>query len=239
MSSTGFRRLLGMLACCAASFIAAGFFGAAFAATHDFNNDARSDILWRNTMTGQVVIWLLNGTTVLPTSGSPGSADPNVWFIVSQRDFNGDGKADILWRHGITGQTVVWLINGTSIIGGGSLGSAAFPWAVFCTRGVNGGGLADLLLGEQNTRQVVVWLLNGTSVIGGGSPGNVGVNEWFLRSIGDVNGDGKADIIWWNSNTGQVVIWLMDGASVTGGGSPGSADLLWFIVVTSDFNGDG
>src|SRR5262249_745748 len=48
-----------------------------------------------------------------------------------------------------------------------------------------------------------------------------------------------ADIIWWNSNTGQVVIWLMDGASVTGGGSPGSGGLLWVIVLTSGFNGDG
>src|SRR5262249_2684144 len=137
-SRTGFRRLLSTLRFCAASFMAAGFVGSAFAATHDFNNDARSDILWRNTMTGQVVIWLLNGTTVLPTSGSPGSADPNVWFIVGQRDFNADGKADILWRNGLTGQTVVWLMNGTSIIGAGSLGSASFPWAIFGIGDFNG-----------------------------------------------------------------------------------------------------
>jgi hypothetical protein len=69
---TGIRRLLGTLWRCAAAFIAAGFFGAAFAASHDFNGDARSDILWYNPSTGQVVIWLINGSTVIG-GGSPGN----------------------------------------------------------------------------------------------------------------------------------------------------------------------
>src|SRR5262245_6957389 len=100
-SRTGFRRLLGTLACCA-SFIAAGFVAAAFAtATHDFNGDARSDILWQNGG-GQVVVWLMNGASVIG-GGSPGTADLPAWHIVGQRDFNGDGFADILWRNGSTG----------------------------------------------------------------------------------------------------------------------------------------
>src|SRR5262245_21664404 len=96
-SRTGFRRLLGTLVCCAASFIAASFFGAAFAATHDFNGDSRSDILWRNDITGEVVIWFINGPFVVG-GGSLGSP-PNPWAILGQRDFNGDGFADILWRN--------------------------------------------------------------------------------------------------------------------------------------------
>src|SRR5262249_9589840 len=113
---TGFRRLLGTLRFCAAAFIAANFFGTAFAATHDFNGDTRSDILWRNDTTGQLVIWLLNGTSVIG-GGSPGTVtDTFNWEIVGQRDFNGDGSADILWRNRSTGQALIWLINGTSVI---------------------------------------------------------------------------------------------------------------------------
>src|SRR5262249_42623549 len=96
-----------------------------FAPSHDFNFDHRSDALWYNTATGQVVTWLLNGTT-LAGGGSPGSAS-SPFAIVGQRDFNGDGKADILWRNSTTGQLVVWLLNGPSVIGGGSPGSAASP----------------------------------------------------------------------------------------------------------------
>src|SRR5262245_10643523 len=103
---TGFRRLLSALGCCAAGFVAAAF----ATATHDFNADARSDSLWSTGLTGQVVVWLMNGANVIG-GGSSGSADPMTWQIVGQRDFNADGRADILWRNN-SGQVVVWLMNG-------------------------------------------------------------------------------------------------------------------------------
>ena len=40
-------------------------------ATHDFNVDFTSDILWRNINTGQVVVWFMNGLAV-SGGGSPG-----------------------------------------------------------------------------------------------------------------------------------------------------------------------
>jgi hypothetical protein len=99
------------------------------AGTGDFNGDGRSDILWYNPSTGEAVIWLLNGTTVLSTSGSPGSA-ASPWTIAGTGDFNGDSMTDILWYNSTNGQLVIWLINGTSVIGGGSPGSAASPWTI-------------------------------------------------------------------------------------------------------------
>jgi hypothetical protein len=32
--------------------------------------------------------------------------------IVGNGDYNGDGKADILWRHATCGEVWVWLMNG-------------------------------------------------------------------------------------------------------------------------------
>ncbi len=40
-----------------------------------------------------------------------------------------DGKADILWRH-ISGVVYLWLMSGTTIIGGGSPGSAPTDWTI-------------------------------------------------------------------------------------------------------------
>src|SRR5262249_10068578 len=146
---------------------AAWVFVAPSAAIHDFNSDCVSDILWYNTSSGQVVNWLVNVATVeggliapfVVGGGWPGSgASP--WAIVGQRDFNGDGYADILWRNGTSGQAVIWLLNGASVIGAGSPGTVTTDWAVAGTGVFNGDGFGDVLWYNTGTGQVVIWFLN-------------------------------------------------------------------------------
>ncbi len=70
--------------------------------------------LWRNTVTGEVVICYMtgeNGTTLSSYTNLPTVADQN-WKIVGTADFNGDGKPDILWRNTQTGDNVVWYMTG-------------------------------------------------------------------------------------------------------------------------------
>ena len=96
--------------------------------SHDFNDDCESDVLWYNTTSGQAVVWLVSGTSVIG-GGSPGSA-ASPWTVAGTGDFNGDGMRDILWYNTGSGQQVVWLINSATVIGGGSPGSAASPWQI-------------------------------------------------------------------------------------------------------------
>jgi hypothetical protein len=49
------------------------------AETGDFNDDGMSDLLWRDN-SGNVAIWLMNGTTVLPSSASLGNVATS-WTI--------------------------------------------------------------------------------------------------------------------------------------------------------------
>jgi len=64
---------------------------------------------------------------------------PRCWFdgaaaasgeVPHAGDFNDDGMSDIAWYNTTTGQVVLWLLNGTSVIGGGSPGSAPSPWQI-------------------------------------------------------------------------------------------------------------
>src|SRR5262245_58815183 len=82
------------------------------AGTGDLDGDGKSDILWVNGTSGQVVIWLVNGTSVVG-GGSPGLA-ASPWTIAETGDFNGDNKSDILWYNSTSGLLAVWLLNGTS-----------------------------------------------------------------------------------------------------------------------------
>jgi hypothetical protein len=79
----------------------------------DYNNDQKTDLLWRNTDTGENVIWLMDGTTIAGATALP-VLDLD-WFTSGDGDYNGDGKTDLLWRNGKTGESILWLIDDADI----------------------------------------------------------------------------------------------------------------------------
>ena len=74
----------------------------------DFNGDHTSDVLWRNTVTGDTAIWFIS------SNGTYSPVDLGVvdlsWSIAGVGDYNADGKADILWRN-VNGAVGEWLSN--------------------------------------------------------------------------------------------------------------------------------
>jgi hypothetical protein len=83
----------------------------------DFNNDGQSDLVWRNSVSGQNVIWLMDGTTIASSVEITAVPDFN-WKMVGSGDFDQDGQADLVWRNDVSGQNVVWYMNGTTLRSG-------------------------------------------------------------------------------------------------------------------------
>jgi uncharacterized delta-60 repeat protein len=200
--------------------------------TADFNNDGKSDLLFRND-DGSVTLWLMNGLSVMSSAGLIGP-DPN-WRVTHVGDFNGDGKADILWRN-TNGAVTLWLMDGTTILSSAGLIGADPNWSVSHVADFNGDGKADLLWRNTNG-SVTQWLMFGTSVANatallGPDP------SWSVTHTADLNGDGKADLLWRNTN-GTVIAWLMNGTAVASTAGLLGADPNWRITHVGDFNGDG
>ncbi len=170
-----------------------------------------------------------------PRTGGTPDIGADEYVPTNPEDFNGDGKADILWRH-TSGALAVWLMNGITFASGGSPGSVPVDWTIAGVGDFNGDGKADILL-RHTSGALAVWLMNGTAYAGGGSPGVVPV-DWTIAGVGDFNGDGKADILW-RHTSGALAVWLMNGTALLSGGSPGSLPGDWAIVGVGDFNGDG
>jgi hypothetical protein len=62
--------------------------------------------------------------------------------VLATADFDGDGKTDLLWYNAASGDTAIWLMNGTALKGGGLL--LRDPnWKVVATPDLNGDGKAD------------------------------------------------------------------------------------------------
>src|SRR5258708_23122414 len=87
-------------------------------ATHDYNGDGKSDIVWRDTTSGVTAAWMMNGVQVL-SSGGFGTV-PNTWSIVGQRDFDSDGNYHLLWRD-TSDNTAIWFLNGATVSSTASL----------------------------------------------------------------------------------------------------------------------
>lgn len=192
----------------------------------DFNGDGKADLIWRDSTTGTVSIWLMNGTTVA-SSGTLSGAGLN-WALEGMGDTNGDGKADLIWRNLSTGSTAIWLMNGLTIASSGFPGGQGLTWAIKEVGDVNGDGKADLIWRDSTTGTVSIWLMNGLTVASSGSPGGAGLN-WALKGMGDTDGNGKADLIWRDLSTGSTAIWLMNGLTIASSGFPGGVGLNWVL----------
>jgi hypothetical protein len=216
---------------------------------NDYNGDRKPDILWHNAITGQNCIYYMDGTV---NTGAANIQDPesSSWRIFDFRsgnvtkadaDFNGDGKADILWRNQSNGKNTAWLMNGTAVSSSVSLSSVSDTnWTIVGAADFNADGKTDILWRNTSNGKNTAWLMNGTSVSDSVSMTTVSDASWTIVGTPDLNGDGKPDILWRNSSNGKNTVWLMNGTSVSSSVSLSSvSDTSWTIAGAADFNADG
>jgi ELWxxDGT repeat protein len=222
----------------------------------DFNQDGKTDILWRydNTSSSGInMVWHMDGINRIGSNVWLRRLADLDWKIEGTGDFNGDGKTDILWRYygaSSSGLNMVWLMDGTTRIGS-NVWLRRLPdlnWKIAGTGDFNGDGKTDILwryYGATSSGLNMVWYMDGTT--------RIGTNVWLRRLIdlnwkiegtGDFNGDGKTDILWryyGASSSGLNMVWYMDGVTRIGTNVwlRRLIDLNWKIEGTGDFNQDG
>src|SRR3989449_106838 len=195
----------------------------------DFDGDCKSDVLWRNSATGEDYLWLMNGRTIA-TGGYLRTVGDPAWQIVGTGDFDGDGKADILWRNAVTGQNYIYLMNGLTIASEGSVNvvDPVSGWQVQGIGDFDGDGRDDVLWRNLATGENYIWLMNGSTIASGGLLRTVADQAWQVKGIGDFDGDGKADILWRNTVTGEDYAYFMNGSAIASEGPLNTAaDLYW------------
>jgi FG-GAP-like repeat/PQQ enzyme repeat len=149
-------------------------------------------------------------------------------------DFDGDGRADVLWRQASTGTVLMQLMDGPNALSSNVINGSS-DWAVVGTGDFNGDRAADVLWRQASTGIVLMQLMSGHVVT---SSTRVNANpDWQVAGVGDFDGDGKADILWRQSSTGVVILQLMNGPVVRSSTAV-NADANWSVAGVGDFNGD-
>jgi hypothetical protein len=136
--------------------------------------DRRAAIFLRNTVSGDVGVWVLQGTKIAQ-GVDLGPVSMN-WTIAGIGDFDGNGSSDILFTD-TSGNVGIWLMetdpNLVKILSTKVLGTVPPQWSVAHTGDYSGNGKADILWID-NTGNVAAWFMNGTTISSVVNYGNIG-----------------------------------------------------------------
>ncbi|MBM0237169.1 VCBS repeat-containing protein [Micromonospora sp. ATA32] len=217
----------------------------------DFDGDGYPDILYRESSDQTLQMVRSNGSggwlTSLPAQIGTGWGNANL--MAAAKDFNGDGKPDVIYRSSVDNNLYMVAGNGTggwvtgTSVKIGPVVSAADLLVV--SKDFSGDGKADVIYRSAADKNLYMLKGNGTGGWVSTTATQIGAN-WasadLLAAPGDYNGDGKPDLVYRNSTDKNLYMvagngtggWV-SGTSVKIGSSWGSATAL---LTSGDFDGD-
>ncbi|MBW4441271.1 MAG: DUF4347 domain-containing protein [Plectolyngbya sp. WJT66-NPBG17] len=199
----------------------------------DFSGDGTPELVWSNRRTGDVSMWIFNGTQF-----SSGFLLPNPgldWQINGAADMNADRNLDLVWRNTVTGEIAYWLFDRTQLLRGITAPAISLNWQIKGFGDFNRDGQTDLLWNNLATGETSLWLMNGTQLSRGVVLPTVPL-EWESVGMGDYNQDGQLDLLWRNRLSGLNVVWyLNNGNFAFDSYIPALLDLGWQVKGIDDF----
>ncbi len=145
--------------------------------TTDFGAESVSDTLYLARNIGVVkIVQTSGGSTVTAeltaTNVTPGAA---------ANDLNGDGKADLVWRHNGTGDVAAWLMDGSTVRTDAWFGPVDPGWQIVGVGDLDGDGKADIVWRNAQTGWVDLWFMDGANAPTGASVRPVADLQWEIQ----------------------------------------------------------
>src|SRR5437762_881494 len=124
----------------------------------------------------------MNGLTIA-SGGYLRTVADQAWQVKGIGDFDGDGKADILWRNSSTGENYIYVMNGMTIASEGYLSTVVDQgWQVKGVGDFDGDGKADILWRNTVTGEDYAYFMNGSVIASEGSLNTAADPYWMPRS---------------------------------------------------------
>lgn len=163
------------------------------------------------------------------------------WELADVGDFNGSGRADILWKNSTNGYLGLWM-DGTNqwvALPASNLGEGQ---SIIGMGDVNGDGCDDILINSNGVLGAwdISGVINGTETTPVWSSFGINIgSEWDAFGCADFDGNGKADIVLWRDDDGYVGTYMNCNVNDFRGIYPGASKDEWGLPGFGDYNGDG
>jgi hypothetical protein len=164
------------------------------------------------------------------------SLPPAPQVVRSRTDFDGDGRADLFWRHLEDGRNAVWFMNGATTSAAVQFATIPLSWTPAAFGDFDDDGTSDVFWRNSNGANVV-WLFQTRNAVSALNATSM-ATQWAVEVAGDFNGDGRADILWRNPSTGANSIWYMNGSARTAV-TMANVSVGYRAVASGDFDGNG
>jgi hypothetical protein len=183
----------------------------------DYNADGSNDVLVRDRDNGTVIGLQTRAPPTQALIRGFGTVPTYLSIVDGHGDFNNDGKSDILWRNHVSGDVVVWTMNGN--VANVQTIAAGIPAALFIVDAhgdYNGDGTSDILWRNSANGEVVEWLMSNGQISSVKSLGMVPTSFTILDGHSDYTGDTTSDLLWRDGANGHTVIWQMAQGMIAG-----------------------
>jgi ELWxxDGT repeat protein len=205
--------------------------------SEDFNATNTSDVLFRNTTSGDT--WFEAISNGAPRTPSPwqeiGGSDTH-YAVLGVGDFYGTGASDILFRNSSTGDTWFEAISNGAFAGWHQIGGSDTHYSVAGVGDFSGYGTSDILFRNNSTGDT--WF---EAISDGAGWNHIGGSDthYFVVGVGDFFESGVDDILFRNNSTGDTWVEQITNGALAGWDQIGGSDTHYSVAGVGDFYGNG
>lgn len=172
----------------------------------DLDDNGSADLLFFEPETGKLIAWLMDRGRHIGKR-TLGRQSSDLMQPVEVADFDGDGKADVLWHDAANGRSELWMLRGLQAVVQ-ALPKRGPAWRLSGCADIDGDGVTDILWSHTNG-MTILWKLTRSGTVGQTISLGRAPSGYQLAGTGDLDGDGHSDLIW--RNGGKLEWWRMNG----------------------------
>jgi hypothetical protein len=180
----------------------------------DLDGDLRSDLILRDRVTGQLVLWRMDGATRLEEVPIDALPDSPAWEYLGMGDFDFDRFNDLVFWNPRTRELQVWLMYGARRRGAPIALADPNMAAGLTPVGVgdyNGDDWSDLLWQDEGSGNLLTSYFMGTEYRDDNVPRPRGPGSplWQAWGSPDINGDTWTDVVFTHRTVPSLATWMM------------------------------